>query len=173
MASGSTKVIIAALIGFIIKYRRRKGVESEPSPHHNTALEVTWTAIPLVLVVVIFLQTWRASIIPLLAVPVSIIGTLAVLLAFGFSINVLTLLGMLREIIGFGTLLAQADLMFGESARALKITLADDYGGFLLAILPPGAFMGLGMLIALKNLIDKRLSGRQPASSGEAEPATA
>jgi hypothetical protein len=33
--------------------------------------------------------------------------------------------------------------------------------------------MGLGMLIALKNLIDKRLSGRQPASSGEAEPATA
>ena len=70
------------------------------------------------------------------------------------------LLGMLREIIGFGTLLAQADLMFGEGAKALKITLADDYGGFLLAILPPGAFIGLGLLIAVKNIIDKRMQSR-------------
>jgi multidrug efflux pump len=52
----------------------------------------------VVLVVVIFLQTWRASVIPLLAVPVSIIGTLAVLLAFGFSINVLTLFGLILAI---------------------------------------------------------------------------
>ncbi|MDH3240172.1 MAG: efflux RND transporter permease subunit, partial [Alphaproteobacteria bacterium] len=52
----------------------------------------------VVLVVVIFLQTWRASIIPLLAVPVSIIGTFAVLLAFGFSINVLTLFGLILAV---------------------------------------------------------------------------
>ncbi|WP_428420693.1 efflux RND transporter permease subunit [Methylibium sp.] len=52
----------------------------------------------VVLVVIIFLQTWRASIIPLLAVPVSIVGTFAVLLALGFSINTLTLFGLVLAI---------------------------------------------------------------------------
>ncbi|ENZ6410652.1 multidrug efflux RND transporter permease subunit AdeG, partial [Acinetobacter baumannii] len=56
-------------------------------------------AIALVVVVVIlFLQTWRASIIPLLAVPVSIIGTFALMLAFGYSINALSLFGMVLAI---------------------------------------------------------------------------
>ena len=50
------------------------------------------------LVVILFLQTWRASIIPLVAVPVSIIGTFAVLLAFGFSINTLSLFGLVLAI---------------------------------------------------------------------------
>ena len=52
----------------------------------------------VVLVVIIFLQTWRASIIPLVAVPVSIIGTFAVMLAFGFSINTLSLFGLVLAI---------------------------------------------------------------------------
>ncbi|HEX8755525.1 MAG TPA: efflux RND transporter permease subunit, partial [Steroidobacteraceae bacterium] len=52
----------------------------------------------VVLVVILFLQTWRASIIPLIAVPVSIIGTMAVLLAFGFSINTLSLFGLVLAI---------------------------------------------------------------------------
>ena len=52
----------------------------------------------VVIVVVLFLQTWRASIIPLLAVPVSIIGTFAVLLLLGFSVNVLTLFGLVLAI---------------------------------------------------------------------------
>jgi multidrug efflux pump len=52
----------------------------------------------VVLVVILFLQTWRASIIPLLAVPVSIIGTFALMLLFGFSINVLTLFGLILAI---------------------------------------------------------------------------
>ncbi|MET0520103.1 MAG: efflux RND transporter permease subunit, partial [Burkholderiaceae bacterium] len=52
----------------------------------------------VVLVVIIFLQTWRASIIPLLAVPVSVIGTFAVLLMLGFSINTLTLFGLVLAI---------------------------------------------------------------------------
>ncbi len=69
---------------------------------------------------------------------------------------VLVTLGGLREIIGQGTLFAQAHLMFGETARAITITFIDDYSGFLLAILPPGAFIGLGLLIALKNVIDNR-----------------
>ncbi len=52
----------------------------------------------VVLVVIIFLQTWRASIIPLLAVPVSIVGTFAPMALFGFSINVLTLFGLILAI---------------------------------------------------------------------------
>jgi len=52
----------------------------------------------VVLVVIVFLQTWRASIIPLLAVPVSVVGTFAVMLGFGFSINTLTLFGLVLAI---------------------------------------------------------------------------
>ena len=52
----------------------------------------------VVLVVILFLQTWRASLIPLIAVPVSAIGTFAVLLAFGFSINTLSLFGLVLAI---------------------------------------------------------------------------
>ncbi|MEM7172212.1 MAG: multidrug efflux RND transporter permease subunit [Pseudomonadota bacterium] len=52
----------------------------------------------VVLVVILFLQTWRASIIPLLAVPVSIVGTFSLMLAFGFSINVLSLFGLILAI---------------------------------------------------------------------------
>ncbi|HEY6643141.1 multidrug efflux RND transporter permease subunit [Povalibacter sp.] len=52
----------------------------------------------VVIVVIVFLQTWRASIIPLLAVPVSIIGTFGLMLAFGFSINALSLFGLVLAI---------------------------------------------------------------------------
>ena len=52
----------------------------------------------VVLVVILFLQTWRASIIPLLAVPISIIGTFSLLLGFGYSINALSLFGMVLAI---------------------------------------------------------------------------
>ena len=72
----------------------------------------------------------------------------------------LVLLGAMREAIGQGTLLAHADLMFGESAKWMTITLVDHYHGFLLAILPPGAFIGLGVLIAIKNVIDARSARR-------------
>jgi electron transport complex protein RnfE len=62
----------------------------------------------------------------------------------------------MRELLGQGTLLAQAHLMFGESARDWTITVLGDYPGFLLAILPPGAFLGLGLLIAGMNIINAR-----------------
>jgi len=84
------------------------------------------------------------------------------MMGFGFLL-VLVTLGSLREIIGSGTLFKNAHLMFGDSARGWLLTLGDDYPGFLLAILPPGAFLGLGLLIALKNLIDRRLRQASPA----------
>lgn len=83
-------------------------------------------------------------------------------MGFGFLL-VLVALGSLREIIGQGTLFSQAQLMFGEAASSMTITFIDAYSGFLIAVLPPGAFIGLGLLIALKNVIDKRLE-RKPAS---------
>jgi len=76
-------------------------------------------------------------------------------MGFGFLL-VLVALGTMREIIGHGTLFAQAHLMFGEAARSMTIHFVDSYHGFLLAVLPPGAFIGLGLLIAMKNVIDKR-----------------
>lgn len=81
-------------------------------------------------------------------------------MGLGFT-AVLVTLGAMREAIGFGTLFQQAHLMFGEGARELTIHLFDNYRGYLLAILPPGAFIGLGLLIAGKNIIDKKYTARE------------
>ncbi|MEO1888768.1 MAG: electron transport complex subunit E [Cycloclasticus sp.] len=78
-------------------------------------------------------------------------------MGLGFT-AALVILGAIREVLGSGTLFANAHLMFGEAARDMTLHVINDYEGFLLAILPPGAFIGLGLLIALKNVIDKRLA---------------
>ena len=87
-------------------------------------------------------------------------------MGLGFT-AVLVTLGSMREAIGLGTLLQQAHLMFGEGARDLTITLFDNYRGYLLAILPPGAFIGLGFLIAGKNILDKKQAQREKIVSAE------
>jgi electron transport complex protein RnfE len=73
----------------------------------------------------------------------------------GFCIALLAL-GAVREIVGRGTLFSQARLMFGQFGDSLELTLIPDHPGFLLAILPPGAFIGLGLLIAGRNWLDSR-----------------
>ena len=80
------------------------------------------------------------------------------MMGLGFLL-VLLVLGSLREAIGAGTLFAQAELLFGPAAEGWKLTLFNDYGGFLIAVLPPGAFFGLALLIAGKNLIEERFAG--------------
>ena len=80
-------------------------------------------------------------------------------MGLGFA-AVLVTLGAIREALGQGTLFAQAHLMFGEAGKLMKITLIEDYHGFLLAILPPGGFIGLGFLIAIKNVINSRREHR-------------
>lgn len=82
----------------------------------------------------------------------------------GFALC-LVLLGSLRELLGQGTLLADAHLLFGAAARDWEIVLIADYRGLLLAVLPPGAFLGLGLLIAGKNWIDRRQAQAAPASN--------
>ncbi len=84
--------------------------------------------------------------------PVGVSALDGFMMGLGFLI-VLSLLGGMREVVGFGTLFSHADLMFGEGAKALTIEFNDDYRGFLLAILPPGAFFGLALLIVAKNLV--------------------
>ncbi len=81
------------------------------------------------------------------------------MMGLGFTV-VLVLLGSLREILGQGTLFAHLDLVLGEAFRDFEITFVEDYRGFLLAILPPGAFFGLALLIAGKNWLDQRRAQR-------------
>lgn len=82
------------------------------------------------------------------------------MMGLGFML-VLVVVGALRELLGQGTLLADMQLLFGESARSWKFNVwGDDYPGFLVAVLPPGAFLVVGMLIALKNALDTFLKQR-------------
>ncbi len=73
----------------------------------------------------------------------------------GFAAT-LVVLGAARELIGRGSLLDGADLLFGDIASNWTLQFFDPEHGFLLALLPPGAFIGLGMLVALKNALDQR-----------------
>ncbi len=84
----------------------------------------------------------------------------------------LIVLGAMREALGMGTLLADAHLLFGPAAASWEIVLVEDFRGLLLAILPPGAFLGLGLLIAGKNWIDRRQAQAQKAAPSLGTPAS-
>lgn len=75
---------------------------------------------------------------------------------------VLSLLGGMRELVGKGTLFSGLDLAFGPAAKQFMVTVIPDYHGFLLAVLPPGAFIGLGLLIAGRNWVESRKATAQP-----------
>ena len=83
-------------------------------------------------------------------------------LAMGLGLTaVLAVLGGIRELFGHGTLLSGIDMVFGASAKSLVITVVPNYHGFLLAILPPGAFVTLGLLIAGKNYMTLRAAANE------------
>jgi electron transport complex protein RnfE len=91
----------------------------------------------------------------------------ATMMGLGLTL-VLVVLGAVRELVGSGTLFAGIEMVV-PGAHAIQIMPAD-YPGFLVAILPPGAFFTLGCLIALRNWIDARAARRklaQPIPSGE------
>ncbi|HSX89775.1 MAG TPA: electron transport complex subunit E [Pseudomonas sp.] len=84
------------------------------------------------------------------------------MMGLGFGV-VLVAIGAVRELLGTGAILANMHLLFGPIASDWQLTLVSDYNGFLLAILPPGAFIVLGLLIAGKNRIDEVLAERAKA----------
>lgn len=85
----------------------------------------------------------------------------------GFSMGigltlVLGILGGMREILGKGTLFSGLDLALGEGFKNMALTVIPDYQGFLLAALPPGAFLGLAFLIAAHNWAAQRKTNKNP-----------
>jgi len=91
--------------------------------------------------------------------------------AMGLGLTaVLAVLGAMREIVGHGTLFSGIDLVFGASAKDWVIHVIPNYKGFLLAILPPGAFIGLGMLIAGKNWLNLRAEQKLKGGSATVAP---
>ena len=89
----------------------------------------------------------------------------AIMMGLGFML-VLLVLGAMREVLGQGTLFDGADLLLGDWAKALRVEVFHADSHFLLAMLPPGAFLGMGLLIALKNTIDNKLKQRQAVEKG-------
>ncbi|KXF80000.1 electron transport complex subunit E [Enterovibrio coralii] len=74
----------------------------------------------------------------------------------------LTVVGAIREILGNGTLFDGADRLLGDWAAGLKMQLFHFDNAFLLALLPPGAFLAVGFLIAAKNALDEHQAKKQP-----------
>jgi electron transport complex protein RnfE len=81
------------------------------------------------------------------------------MMGLGFTL-VLVVLGAMRELLGYGTLLVGADLLLGGWAKDITIVVFTTESPFLLAILPPGAFLCMGLLIAFKNMLDRLIEKR-------------
>jgi electron transport complex protein RnfE len=102
--------------------------------------------------------------------PVLPSGMDGLMMGLGFTFA-LTLIGAVREIIGAGTLFADAHLLMGQAFSFMELKIIPNYKGFLLMILPPGGFLVLGFLIAAKRVIDRNPADRVARiPSAEPEP---
>src|SRR5678815_3974523 len=124
-------------LDYDIVYNPSEFIAESVSEVQKTIFEA---AILVVVVIVLFLQSWRASIIPLVAIPVSLIGTFAVLQAFGFSLNTLSLFGL---VLAIGIVVDDAivvvenverNLDEGMTPRDAAYRTMDEVGGALVAI---------------------------------------
>ena len=88
----------------------------------------------------------------------------AIAMGLGLTL-VLVVLGGMRKLAGQGTLFSGIDLVFGAEAKQFVLHVLPDYQGFLLAILPPGAFIALGLLIAAHNWQKARTERRVHAAA--------
>jgi electron transport complex protein RnfE len=96
-------------------------------------------------------------------------GMDGLMMGLGFTFA-LTTIGAVREILGAGTLFADAHLLLGSAFSFMELKLIPDYKGFLLMILPPGGFLAVGFLIAGKRIIDRRRQA-VPAHMPDVAPA--
>ncbi len=85
-------------------------------------------------------------------------------MGLGFTLA-LTLIGLIRELIGAGTLFSQASLLLGPNFAFLETTVLPDYGGVLMMVLPPAGFLVLGLLLAAKRLYERRAARAAEAVS--------
>lgn len=90
-------------------------------------------------------------------------------MGLGFTL-VLVVLGAVREILGSGTLFANASLLLGDHFSFMELTIIKDYKGFLLMILPPGGFLALGFLMAGKRILDRKRAAREEEVPPGIEP---
>ncbi|AKS41661.1 electron transport complex subunit E [Wenzhouxiangella marina] len=140
----------------------------------------------LVTAIDLILQAWFSALSQSLGIFVALIVTNCTLLAraeafasrqpvgralvdglaqgIGFAL-VLIVLGALRELLGQGTLMADAELLLGPWAEGLSVQLLPGEWGLLLAILPPGAFIGLGLMVAVRQRLIRSTSTAAQASS--------
>jgi len=88
------------------------------------------------------------------------------MMGLGFLL-VLFILGAVREILGQGTIFDGAPLLLGEWAAVLRVEVYTLDSKFLLAVLPPGAFIAMGLFIALKNIIDAKIAESTPKKSAK------
>jgi electron transport complex protein RnfE len=87
------------------------------------------------------------------------------MMGLGFTLVLITV-GSIREVIGHGTLFADMHLLLGDIASGWTLNImGEDYPGMLVAVLPPGAFIVVGFLIALKHVIDKKLEEKVKAKA--------
>lgn len=90
-----------------------------------------------------------------------------VMMGIGFLL-VLFVLGAIREILGQGTIFDGAHLLLGDWASILRVEIYSVDSQFLLAVLPPGAFIAMGLLIAFKNAVDEKAKKAAPKKDAEA-----
>jgi HAE1 family hydrophobic/amphiphilic exporter-1 len=120
-----------------IKYNPTEFIQQSVDAVVDTIFEAV---VLVVLVVILFLQTWRASLIPIIAIPISLVGTFAVLAAFGFSLNNLSLFGL---VLAIGIVVDDAIVVVENVERKLRLGMSprdaahetmDEVGGALVAI---------------------------------------
>lgn len=84
-------------------------------------------------------------------------------MGIGFTIS-LTAIGLIRELIGMGTLFNQASLLLGPNFAFLEMQVFPNYGGVLMMVLPPAGFLVLGLLLALKRVLERRAAATDKAA---------
>jgi HAE1 family hydrophobic/amphiphilic exporter-1 len=124
-------------VGYQIIYNPTQYISQSINEVYRTLFEAL---LLVVVVVIIFLQSWRAAIIPILAIPVSLVGTFGVMLAFGFTLNNLSLFGL---VLAIGIVVDDAIVVVENVERHLEAGMApreaahvtmDEVGGALIAI---------------------------------------
>jgi len=124
-------------LAYEVVYNPTEFISESISEVYKTILEAV---VLVVLVIIVFLQSWRSSIIPIVAIPVSLIGTFALMLAFGFSLNMLTLFGL---VLAIGIVVDDAivvvenverNIALGLSPRQASHRTMDEVGTAVIAI---------------------------------------